>query len=88
MNLGFEIILRCRRWDYTDNELYGEIKFSPDGFINHDQIDFLPDIAVGRIPASTEAEVIAYVNKVITYELNTTPSDTWFNKIALYTGSW
>jgi hypothetical protein len=30
--------------------------------------DFLPDIALGRIPAKTPADVTAYVNKVIAYE--------------------
>jgi hypothetical protein len=75
-------------WDSNSNALYGEVEFSPDGTINNDNIDYLPDVAVGRIPASTEAEVTAYVNKVINYELNTHPSDAWFKKAALYTGDW
>jgi hypothetical protein len=75
-------------WDDNNNGLFGEIEFIPDGSINNDDIDFLPDVAVGRVPASTEAEVIAYVNKVINYELNTKPSSTWFKRMALYTGSW
>ena len=68
------------------NDLYGEIVFSPDGTINNDNIDFLPDVAVGRVPASTPAEVTAYVNKVIAYEMATFPTATWFKKAALYTG--
>lgn len=75
-------------WDGKDNGLYGEILFEPDGPINGDGIDVLPDVAVGRIPASTVAEVTAYVNKVIAYELNTSPTDTWFKTAGLYTGNW
>jgi len=75
-------------WDFNNNGLYGEIEFSPDGTINNDRIDFLPDVSVGRIPASTEAEVVVYVDKLIAYELKTRPSDPWFKKAGLYTGSW
>lgn len=75
-------------WDSNNNGLYGEIEFTPDGTINNDHIDFLPDVSVGRIPASTEAEVTAYVDKVIAYEIKTRPSDPWFKKAGLYTGSW
>jgi len=79
-------------WDFTDNGLYGEIEFAPDATpprsINNDRIDFLPDVAVGRVPASEESEVTAYVNKVIAYEMETTPWATWFPRAALYTGSW
>ncbi|MGQ9517785.1 MAG: C25 family cysteine peptidase [Anaerolineae bacterium] len=75
-------------WDANDNGLYAEVEFAPDGMINNDQIDILPDVAVGRVPASTEAEVTAYVNKVIAYELKTLPSSVWFKRAALYTGTW
>jgi hypothetical protein len=75
-------------WDANSNNLYAEIEFASDGAINNDNIDFLPDISVGRVPASTDAEVTAYVNKVITYELSTTLSASWFKTAALYTGVW
>lgn len=75
-------------WDANDNGLYAEIEFAPDGMINNDQIDILPDVAVGRIPGSTAAEVAAYVNKVIAYELKTIPTSAWFKRAALYTGTW
>jgi len=73
-------------WDNNDNGLFGEIEFAPDGTINNDNVDFHPDVSVGRIPASTPAEVAAYVNKVITYELKTRPYDAWFKRAGLYTG--
>lgn len=75
-------------WDNNNNGLYGEIEFTPDGNINNDTIDFLPDVSVGRIPASAAAEVTAYVNKIINYELKTLPTDAWFKTAALYTGCW
>jgi hypothetical protein len=82
-------------WDANNNGLYSEIEFTDPGncapncrSINNDDIDFIPDVTVGRIPASTGAEVAAYVNKVIAYEMRTTTADAWFNKAALYTGTW
>jgi hypothetical protein len=75
-------------WNSNGNTLYGEIEFEPDGYINNDNIDYIPDVAVGRIPASKESEVTTYVNKVISYESLTTPVDTWFKNAALYTGDW
>jgi hypothetical protein len=83
-------------WDSNNNGLYGEIEFEPDAnacqpncrTLNNDHIDFLPDVSVGRIPASSGAEVTAYINKVIGYETMTNPSQTWFKTAGLYTGCW
>lgn len=80
--------LDMEKWDLNDNQLYGETEFMPDGTINNDQIDYLPDVAVGRVPASTGQEVRAYVEKVIAYEMRTRPTNTWFQRAALYTGTW
>ena len=79
-------------WDSNNNGLYGEIEFkinyyNPNAVINNDNIDYLPDIAVGRIPASTEDEVKSYVNKVLTYEMLTTNNASWFKTAVLYEGS-
>lgn len=82
-------------WDVNNNGLFGEIEFTDPNncapncrSINNDHIDFIPDVSVGRIPASTATEVTAYVNKVIAYEMRTTTKDAWFNTAALYTGTW
>ena len=71
-------------WDFNQNDIFGEMDFN--GFIekdinilNVDRIEGLPDVMVGRIPASTPDEVMTYVNKVISYEFNAYNSD-WFNK--------
>jgi hypothetical protein len=82
-------------WDANKNGLYGEIQFDEPlncneatygCTINQDSIDFLPDVSVGRMPASTADEVVTYVGKVIAYELKTLPSDSWFRRVALYSG--
>jgi hypothetical protein len=80
--------------DGHHEQLYGEIEWdaSIEGYcagctINNDKIDFLPDVAVGRIPASTEEEVTRYVDKAIRYELGTSPDDTWFKKAITYQGT-
>ncbi|MFO8240346.1 MAG: C25 family cysteine peptidase, partial [Dissulfuribacterales bacterium] len=50
--------------------------------INLDGMDLYPDVAVGRIPASTEAEVTTYVNKVISYEFKAYKA-SWFDEALL-----
>lgn len=56
-------------WDYNGNHYYGELWGEYyKGPTNHDQIDMIPDVAVGRVPASNDNEVTNYVNKVIDYE--------------------
>ncbi len=81
-------------WDFENNGLWGEIEWKnadvyPDYVINNDNIDYLPDVSIGRIPASTEVEVIRYVNKVLAYELAVSADDDpkWYKSVALYEGS-
>ncbi len=50
--------------------------------INLDGVDLYPDVAVGRVPASTAAEVTTYVNKVIDYEFSAYRA-SWFEKAVL-----
>jgi hypothetical protein len=75
-------------------QLYGEIEWDASirGYcanctINNDRIDFLPDVALGRIPASTPDEVTGYVNKVIAYELGTRPDDPSSKTMVTYQGT-
>ena len=51
--------------------------------INLDGMNLYPDVAVGRVPASTEAEVTRYVNKVISQEFAAYKADWFHNKAAL-----
>lgn len=58
-------------WDANNNAYYGELHGETlTGVLNVDQVDLNPDVAVGRAPASTAAEVTTYVNKVINHEFN------------------
>ncbi len=50
--------------------------------INLDGMDLYPDIQLGRVPASTEAEVSTYVSKVISYEF-AAYKKPWFKKSLL-----
>jgi len=70
-------------WDYNNNGYYGEIHGETiTGTLNVDRVDLNPDVAVGRVPASTVAEVITYVNKIINYEFSAYQSD-WSKKALL-----
>ena len=57
-------------WDYNRNGYYAEFhaEYYTNDPINVDRIDMVPDIAVGRIPASTVGELRTYIDKVIRYE--------------------
>lgn len=61
-------------WDYDMNGYYGELlgarTFAGLEPINYDRLDMYPDVAVGRVPASTSQEVRNYIDKVISYETN------------------
>ena len=64
-------------WDYDDDHIYGELygEWFTDHFINVDHLDMVPDLAVGRIPASDAGEVQVYVDRVIDYEWNGAAKD-------------
>jgi hypothetical protein len=56
-------------WDRNNNGYFGELQGGRTaGTLNVDDVDLAPDIAVGRVPASTSGEVRDYVSKVIRYE--------------------
>jgi hypothetical protein len=76
-------------WDRNNNGYFGELRGeSGTGTINVDDVDLRPDIAVGRIPASTSAEVQKYVNKVIAYE-NGGYQPAWFKtSLLIATTDW
>lgn len=71
-------------WDENNDNYFGQLNGETiTGTVNIDNIDMqYPDVAVGRVPASTGAEVTTYVNKVISYEANSYNS-AWF-KNALF----
>jgi len=80
-------------WDGDGDGLFGEMDGIPwqSGYtsdkINLDDVDYHPDIAVGRVPASTEKEVTKYVNKVISYEFNSYDS-SWSDRALMIVPSY
>lgn len=68
-------------WDHDDppNQYYGEIYRS--GGVNWDNIDYHPDVYIGRIPASDVVEVQNYVTKIIRYEYMTEDQPWFYNMI-------
>jgi hypothetical protein len=72
-------------WDYQNNGIYGEVDFANRAFqdTNIDKIDMIPDVAVGRVPCSSEKEMQTYLEKVMTYEFCARES-TYFN----YDSNW
>lgn len=67
----------------SPNGWLGEIDFKGFGEkninkLNIDNLNLYPDVSVGRVLASTEAEVKTYVKKVINYELMA--PGNWFKK--------
>ncbi len=65
-------------WDANANGVFGEYVEG-----NADACDFAPDVLIGRIPASTEAELTGALNKIMHYEDTVTGSEAWQNRIIL-----
>ena len=63
-------------WDTNGNDYFGEWYKNN---LNAEGIDLIPDVAVGRVPASTVEEVENYIDKVIAYESSAWNSD-WFKR--------
>jgi hypothetical protein len=77
-------------WDHDGDGLFGEqvknTRCSGDLYnVNLDRVNLHPDVAVGRVPASTVEELEGYVAKVIKYEYLTSGSD-WFHDVLLIAG--
>lgn len=76
-------------WDYNQDGYYGELHGETiAGEVNIDHVDYTPDIAVGRIPAKTDAQVTTYVNKIITYEFTAYESEWAKRALMVATTDW
>ncbi|MFO7948243.1 MAG: C25 family cysteine peptidase [Armatimonadota bacterium] len=80
-------------WDGNGNNIIGEWWQGTAAYeaaanfdqMNVDDCDLHPDIAVGRVPASTVNEVANYVYKVVEYEMQ--GRQAWFDRAVLWNGS-
>jgi hypothetical protein len=70
-------------WDSNTNGLYAE--WYPNQSAGDTGIDYIPDIAVGRLPARSLREVNTEVTKIITYE-TTAYTSTWFPTMLVAAG--
>ncbi|MBN2232282.1 MAG: hypothetical protein JW781_05615 [Deltaproteobacteria bacterium] len=72
-------------WDGDGDGIFGELQagtWTPGSTLNDinlDGMDLYPDVALGRVPASTAAEVATYVDKVIAYEFAAYKA-SWFDR--------
>lgn len=55
-------------------------------YVTMDEEDFLPDIHIGRFPASLESEVTAMVEKTVYYETGNFEDNEWIKKAAFMAG--
>jgi hypothetical protein len=67
-------------WDSNHNNIFAE--FSQWG--KKDIIDYVPDVAVGRLPFRTTAEIKPVVDKIIAYE--TGVDNSWFKTAKVFAG--
>jgi len=64
-------------WDSNGNDKFGELYF--------DEVDLYPDVHLGRLPCSFRWEAAIMINKIITYEKQTS-GKSWFNNLLLLGG--
>jgi hypothetical protein len=66
-------------WDKNENGKWGESQLKTG---NTDEIDWIPEVYVGRLPASTSTELEIMINKTIKYEKDPEIGD-WMNRMLL-----
>ncbi|MBY9020880.1 MAG: hypothetical protein KGD67_07470 [Candidatus Lokiarchaeota archaeon] len=69
-------------WDSNNNSIWGE---SAEYTGNLDEISWIPEVYVGRLPADNALELSVMVNKTLKYETDPHPGD-WMNKMLLAGG--
>lgn len=76
-------------WDSNGNGYYGELRGETgSGTINVDDVSLLPEIAVGRVPASTVDDVRRFVTKCIGYEEKAGQADWTWSAVLVGTHNW
>ena len=68
-------------WDSNENDVFAEWS----NFVNgKDEMDFFPDVSVGRLPIRYTSEAAVVVDKIIDYETNA--DDSWFKNGIVVSG--
>lgn len=68
-------------WDTNENDIFGECNWKN----RTEEIDFYPDVYLGRIPCDTKEDVTRVVNKFIKYE-TLKNKKSWINNMILVGG--
>lgn len=71
-------------WDPNGDGVFAA--WGKPGVENDENIDMLPDVAVGRLACRSIKEVKTVVDKIINYETSSVNSSDWFNKITVVSG--
>jgi hypothetical protein len=69
-------------WDTNGNEIYGEYKWNG----KTDEVDFYPDVYLGRLACTSGSQVTTVVNKIIDYETNEAYKQEWFTNLVVAGG--
>ena len=69
-------------WDDNKNDIWGESAEKTKNNINEDEIEWIPDVYVGRFPAGDANELEDMVDKTLKYETDPMIED-WMNRMLL-----
>ena len=69
-------------WDTNENDIFGEYDWNGET----DEVDFYPDIKIGRLACVDTTQVTTIVNKIIKYENDKAYTQSWFNNIVVIGG--
>jgi len=69
-------------WDSNENDVFAEKNWEG----NNDEIDFYPDVRIGRLACTDSFEVETSVQKIINYETSEAWTKNWFNDIVVIGG--
>jgi hypothetical protein len=68
-------------WDSNNDDIFAVWNES-----FHETMDLYPDVYLGRLACRNNVEVNTMINKIITYETETSADDDWFSNVVLVAG--
>lgn len=71
-------------WDPNDDGIFAA--WGIEGVENDYDIDYVPDVYVGRLACRSVAELNTVVDKIITYETTSVKDSDWFNRVTVVAG--
>ncbi len=71
-------------WDSNEDGIYARFDMIPS--TEDDEIDFNPDVYVGRLPCRNKWEVKTIVKKIIQYETTTPSNEPWYGRMVGISG--